>query len=99
MSNQYILYAGILLFIVVATIIILYFKKKYDAKIIPHGVGTKTIYIERRERKHFESLPRNEQRKLVSRFHAQLKRGRFLPVYKDGKVVGYTKNPRWKGKV
>lgn len=98
MLNQYILYAGTLLFLIAATVIILYIKKKYDSKIIPYSVGTKTIYIERGERGHFDSLNRAEQRKLVNRFHSQLKAGRFLPVYKEGKVIGYTKNPLWKGK-
>lgn len=92
MFNQYLVYGLLLFFVVVAALIIKHFKNKYDTKIVPHAVGNKTIYLQRNEIDHFESLSRTDQRKFINRFMSQVKSGRFKEVRKNGKVVGYIKN-------
>jgi hypothetical protein len=41
---------------------------------------------------HFESLTREEKRRLVGKFQAKVKRGVYRKVVKDSKCIGYVKN-------
>ena len=96
MSKPYLLYAGLLAFIVAVAILIHYIRFKRGEKIVPHSVGQKTIYLRRSEVPHFESLGREEQRRYVVRFEAQVKDGKYTPIYKRGKIIGYVRKTQWK---
>lgn len=96
MDIHYYYYIGTLVFIVGAYLTFLYFKRRYDNKVVPYAVGRKTIFIQRKEIAHFSAMSKNDQRIFINRFYAQVKAGKFLPVYKHGKVVGYVRNNAWK---
>jgi len=83
---------SIFLALTISAITLLIIKKRKERKlneVIPHIVGKKTIYLRRHEIPHFESLSRNDQRKIVNRGDARIKKGKVIPVTKGNKVMGY----------
>jgi len=59
-----------------------------------HKYGKDDIFIKRNEVDHFEGLSRNEKRRLVARFQSQVKKGVFVRVYENNKVVGYVRSTK-----
>ena len=85
-------YTTIILLVVIPAVvfgIISWRKSKRGKEVIPYQLGKKTIYLKRDEIPHFESMARDEQRKMVNRFEARVKSGKIVPVYKHGKIIGY----------
>lgn len=98
MSIAYYSVIFLTLIIFAAAGIIIYLNKKKEKReneVVPHTVGNKTIYLRRKEIPHFEARSREDQRKEVNRFHAQVKAGKFLPITKQGRIIGYVKNEKW----
>ena len=89
---------GIVLLIIIALAIakIKRVKKfKYDNELIVHYWGKNNIFLRRNEVPLFDALKRNVKRRFVSKFNSDVKKGRFVKVYENAKLVGYVKNENY----
>ena len=69
-----------------------YNKKKKSMELVVHKYGKSDIFIRRFEIEHFESLTREEKRRLVNKFQSKVKQGVYKKVIKDSKCIGYVRN-------
>jgi hypothetical protein len=64
-------------------------KFDYDNEQVPMiCFGTK-IFLKRKEIEKYNNSTRDEKRRALGHFKSAVKKGKILPVYEDGEIVGY----------
>lgn len=68
-------------------------KEEYQPmdEVIPYKMGKYTVYLRRQEVDYFEKQPRRTRKMLIKQFNDNVKKGIFIPIKEDGKVVGYVR--------